>query len=129
MQDARERQPHGLTAGATRGPVQGEEGEESLGPTEADIDALRLQPQACNAQRSEVVFRASVAKFTQNAELGAYLRGTGDRVLVEASPTDRIWGIGLAAEHAHATEPSKWRGLNLLGFALMRARSQLLAAR
>lgn len=77
------------------------------------------------AHRSEVVFRANVAKFSQNAELGRYLLGTGERVLVEASPTDRIWGIGLAADHAHATDPSKWRGLNLLGFALMRARNAL----
>jgi predicted NAD-dependent protein-ADP-ribosyltransferase YbiA (DUF1768 family) len=43
----------------------------------------------------------------------------------EASPVDRIWGIGLAADHEHAAQPSNWRGLNLLGFALMRARAML----
>jgi ribA/ribD-fused uncharacterized protein len=46
-------------------------------------------------------------------------------VLVEASPSDRIWGIGLAADSAEAMNPEQWRGLNLLGFALMEARRQL----
>jgi ribA/ribD-fused uncharacterized protein len=44
---------------------------------------------------------------------------------VEASPYDRIWGIGLAAEHEDVSRPSRWRGLNLLGFALMDVREQL----
>ena len=51
--------------------------------------------------------------------------GTGEQVLVEASPYDQIWGIGLSAEDADASQPEKWRGLNLLGFALMRVRSEL----
>lgn len=50
---------------------------------------------------------------------------TGDRVLVEASPYDRIWGIGLGSDHPDATNPSKWRGLNLLGKVLMEVRSEL----
>ena len=68
---------------------------------------------------------ASVAKFSQNPELGAYLFGTGGRVLVEASPRDRIWGIGMGAKNENAANPAQWRGLNLLGFALMRARDIL----
>ena len=67
----------------------------------------------------------SRATFSQNEPLLDYLLGTGSRVLVEASPVDRIWGIGLAADHEHAHTPSRWRGLNLLGFALMRARAIL----
>ena len=47
------------------------------------------------------------------------------RVLVEASPLDRVWGIGLAATDEHATYPERLRGLNLLAFALMEARSRL----
>ncbi|MDO3646802.1 NADAR family protein [Nocardia mangyaensis] len=75
--------------------------------------------------RFEIVVAGSVAKFGQDAALRAYLLGTGTRVLVEASPMDRIWGIGLAAEDARTADPARWRGLNLLGFALMRARTEL----
>lgn len=50
---------------------------------------------------------------------------TGDAVLVEASPRDRIWGIGMSASHPDATDPRKWLGENLLGFALMKARAAL----
>ena len=53
--------------------------------------------------------------------------GTGGRVLVEASPRDRIWGIGLAAGDEQALSPERWPGLNLLGFALMEVRHQLRA--
>jgi ribA/ribD-fused uncharacterized protein len=79
-------------------------------------------------ERFGIVTAASVAKFGQNPDLGAYLRTTGERVLVEASPTDRIWGIGLAASDERAADPRTWRGLNLLGFALMRARAELAQA-
>lgn len=82
-----------------------------------------------SAQRSEVVTRGSVAKFSANASLRSYLVGTGDQVLVEASPVDPIWGIGLAADHPDATKPSAWRGQNLLGIALMQARAQLAIER
>jgi ribA/ribD-fused uncharacterized protein len=77
------------------------------------------------AERFEIVVAGSLAKFGQHADLGGWLTGTGDRVLVEASPTDRVWGIGLAASDERAPAPARWRGLNLLGFALMRARQQL----
>jgi len=46
-------------------------------------------------------------------------------VLVEASPVDSIWGIGLANDHEHAEQPEFWKGTNLLGFALMEARDKL----
>jgi predicted NAD-dependent protein-ADP-ribosyltransferase YbiA (DUF1768 family) len=65
------------------------------------------------------------AKFSQHADLGNYLLGTGSRILVEASPVDRVWGIGLAATDEHAASPEHWPGLNLLGFALMEVRAQL----
>ncbi|MDT0268044.1 NADAR family protein [Streptomyces sp. DSM 44915] len=78
--------------------------------------------------RSGIVFRASLEKFGQDARLRAYLLGTAGRVLVEASPVDRVWGIGLPADDPRATSPSRWRGENLLGFALMRARTALAGA-
>jgi ribA/ribD-fused uncharacterized protein len=80
---------------------------------------------AWSAARFDLVTRGNVAKFGQEPQLRAYLLATNDAVLVEASPTDRVWGIGLAAEHEHAQQPARWRGLNLLGFALMRARAIL----
>ncbi len=72
--------------------------------------------------RYAIVVRANEAKFAQNSDLGQFLRQTGSRILVEASPVDRIWGIGLAQDDEKASNPNKWRGLNLLGFALMQVR-------
>ncbi|WP_405013414.1 NADAR family protein [Kitasatospora sp. NBC_01539] len=77
------------------------------------------------AERFELVVRGNVEKFGQDAALRSYLLGTGHRVLVEASPLDRVWGIGLAADSDDATRPQHWPGLNLLGFALMEARARL----
>ncbi|MGW6119031.1 NADAR family protein [Nocardia sp. NPDC055165] len=76
--------------------------------------------------RFDIVVAGSVAKFGQDAALREYLVGTGARVLVEASPVDRIWGIGMAADDSGALDPVRWKGLNLLGFALMRARDELV---
>ncbi|MFE3543382.1 NADAR family protein [Nocardia sp. NPDC059177] len=75
--------------------------------------------------RFEIVVAGSIAKFGSDEALRRYLVGTGKRVLVEASPVDRIWGIGLAVDDPRATDPAQWKGLNLLGFALMRARDAL----
>lgn len=72
--------------------------------------------------RFSIVVRANAAKFAQNHELREFLHQTGSRVLVEASPVDRIWGIGLAQDSEKVNNPNLWRGLNLLGFALMQVR-------
>ncbi|WP_433603126.1 NADAR family protein [Nocardia sp. CA-135953] len=80
-----------------------------------------------DARRFDIVVAGNLAKFGQHEELRQYLLGTGSRVLVEASPVDRVWGIGLAADDPRAENPAAWRGLNLLGFALMAARAQLAA--
>lgn len=80
------------------------------------------------AERWAIVVRGNAAKFGQNAALRDFLVATKSRVLVEASPRDRIWGIGMAANDDRASKPHLWRGLNLLGFALMDAREQLLDA-
>ncbi|MCI4664440.1 MAG: NADAR family protein [Neomegalonema sp.] len=79
------------------------------------------------AERFEIVRRGSRAKFAQNPEMGAFLLATRDRVLVEASPRDRIWGAGVSKNSPIAEQPDQWPGLNLLGFALMAARADLLA--
>jgi hypothetical protein len=75
--------------------------------------------------RFDVVVAGNMAKFGQHRQLRDYLAGTGSRVLVEASPRDRVWGIGLAADDERAGTPERWLGLNLLGFALMEVRQQL----
>jgi len=77
------------------------------------------------AQRSAIVVRGNLAKFGQHDDLRAFLLNTKDRVLVEASPVDSIWGIGLAADSERASNPKQWNGLNLLGFALMEVRDLL----
>ncbi len=74
----------------------------------------------------EIVKRGNLAKFSQNPELWAFLRGTRKRILVEASPRDRIWGIGMGKSNPDVLCPIKWRGKNLLGFALTEIRDQLL---
>lgn len=72
--------------------------------------------------RYDIVVRANQAKFSQHPPLNEYLLQTGSRVIVEASPVDNIWGIGLAQDNADASNPNLWKGLNLLGFALMQVR-------
>lgn len=94
----------------------------ALGRQVAGFDARTWE-----AERYGIVVRANTAKFGQDPALRAYLLGTSARVLVEASPVDRVWGIGLTADDPRAARPSQWRGQNLLGFALMDARAALAA--
>ncbi len=76
--------------------------------------------------RYEIVKKANFHKFSQNPALKHFLLQTKKRVLVEASPVDPIWGIGMAEDHDNAHNPKKWRGKNLLGFALMEVRDELI---
>ncbi|MEU6311630.1 NADAR family protein [Streptomyces sp. NPDC047014] len=87
-----------------------------------------FDPAVWERERFALVVEGSVHKFGSDPALRGYLLGTGERVLVEASPMDRIWGIGLAADDERALDPARWRGLNLLGFALMEARGRLRAS-
>jgi ribA/ribD-fused uncharacterized protein len=75
--------------------------------------------------RFDIVVKANYAKFTQHEALKQFLITTGQKILVEASPMDRIWGIGLSANDNNANNPNAWQGLNLLGFALMVVRENL----
>lgn len=74
----------------------------------------------------EIVKRGCIHKFSNHVKLKDYLLNTGDRVLVEASPVDTIWGIGVTHEARNVENPHTWKGLNLLGFALMETRDMLL---
>jgi ribA/ribD-fused uncharacterized protein len=82
-------------------------------------------PEVWEAHKYEIVKTGNLHKFSQNRELLKFLLSTNDRVLVEASPVDNIWGIGLAADSPDADNPTRWQGPNLLGFALMEVRDQL----
>lgn len=73
----------------------------------------------------ETVVAGNIAKFSQNPELKAFLLSTGDAILAEGAPRDKIWGIGMGKNNPLAQDPAQWRGRNLLGFALMEVRDIL----
>jgi ribA/ribD-fused uncharacterized protein len=76
-------------------------------------------------KRFEIVKEGNFYKFSQNELLKEFLLNTKERILVEASPVDNIWGIGMATDHPDIENIEKWEGLNLLGFALMEVRDEL----
>ena len=63
--------------------------------------------------------------FKENADIREFLLSTGDAILAEASPYDKIWGIGLDRETAMKGSVEQWQGENLLGCALMEVRDWL----
>lgn len=81
-----------------------------------------FDPATWDSCKREIVFNANYAKFTQNLDLMAKLKATGDAIMAEASPGDKIWGIGLTADDPRAKDPEKWNGQNILGAILMEIR-------
>ena len=79
-----------------------------------------------NQQRVAIVREANYLKFSQNEDMGSFLKATDGRVLVEASPRDAVWGIGIDEHHEHVENAAYWPGLGLLGFCLMSVRDRLL---
>lgn len=73
----------------------------------------------------DYVYEANYAKFTQNADLLKVLISYGDREIVEASPEDKIWGIGLIYSDPKCDNKETWEGTNWLGEAIMRVRETL----
>ncbi len=73
----------------------------------------------------DVVVAGNMAKFSQNEKLKEFLLSTSKKVIVEASPYDKVWGIGMLAENEMASNPAKWDGENKLGFALMVVRDAI----
>lgn len=78
-----------------------------------------------DANKYDIVVAGNKAKFGQNPSLKEFLLSTGDAILAEASPYDRIWGIGLDREQAMKGTVDQWKGENLLGCALMDVRDWL----
>jgi ribA/ribD-fused uncharacterized protein len=75
---------------------------------------------------SNILIRGNLAKFAQNELLKEFILSTKNLVIAEANPEEQILGIGLTADNPDAKNPYKWRGLNLLGFALMEVRERLI---
>jgi len=73
----------------------------------------------------DIVVTGNLAKFSQNPRLAEYLLSTEQKILVEASPCDKLWGIGLSENSNGIDNPLNWQGKNLLGFALMEVREKL----
>lgn len=80
-----------------------------------------------NAEKVRIVEAGSDAKFRQNEGLRRRLLNTAPALLVEASPFDTVWGVGLAAEDPRIQDPASWLGENLLGQILTRTRETLAA--
>lgn len=77
------------------------------------------------ASRYQIVLTAVVEKYRQNDSARSLLLDSGDDTFVEASPSDKIWGIGLAQDAPGIEDPKTWQGLNLLGKAVTEARDLL----
>ena len=77
--------------------------------------------------RQTVAIRGLYAKFSQDSELKRLLLGTGDAVLVECTSNDRIWACGLDRDDDDRLSADRWKGQNILGFALMEVRNMLRA--
>lgn len=84
-----------------------------------------FDPLIWDRRKFDFVVEGNFHKFSQNQRLREFLLGTGDKILVEASPYDKIWGIGMRESDPFVTHPVCWRGDNLLGFALMTVREML----
>ena len=82
-------------------------------------------PDIWNENKINIVVGGNVHKFTQNKELFDFLKSTKKKYLVEASPNDKVWGIGLSEDDEDIDNPYLWEGENLLGFALMEVRDRL----
>jgi ribA/ribD-fused uncharacterized protein len=73
----------------------------------------------------EVVYSANLAKFSQNKDLKEKLLATGDKLIVECSPYDKIWGNGMSITETLSTPEEEWKETNRLGKAIMRVRTTL----
>ncbi|KLI13058.1 NADAR family protein [Brachyspira hyodysenteriae] len=73
----------------------------------------------------KIVFTGNYYKFSQNTDLRNFLISTKNKVLVEASPYDKVWGIKMKYDDENIENPFYWKGENLLGFALMEVRDEI----
>jgi ribA/ribD-fused uncharacterized protein len=93
----------------------------SLGRKVSNWDEMKWQ-----SRREAIALEGLQLKVVQHEEVADLLKTTTPKTLVEASPYDKIWGIGLASTHVNATQPEKWKGSNLLGKLWMKVRDEAL---
>jgi len=73
----------------------------------------------------QIVYKGNFAKFSQNEDLKKQLLETGNKILVESSPYDQIWGIGMGEFDEGVDNPLNWKGQNLLGWAITLVKQEL----
>jgi ribA/ribD-fused uncharacterized protein len=100
-------------------------------PTPNDAKGLGRKVAGFNEEKwknacFQIVVKGNTAKFSQNPRLKSWLLKSSPLILVESSPVDPIWGIGLHQDDPASRDPFRWNGTNLLGFALTLVRDQLL---
>ena len=78
-----------------------------------------------NGVRQIIIYKGLLEKFSRNEDLKKRLLNTGNDILAECAVQDKIWGIGLSMKDVNRWDMEKWRGENLLGFALMLVREEL----
>lgn len=81
--------------------------------------------EAWDKMKYKIVFTGNYYKFSQNTDLRNFLLSTKNKVLVEASPYDKVWGIKMRYDDENIENPFFWKGENLLGFALMQVRDEI----
>ncbi|MFD0991640.1 NADAR family protein [Tenacibaculum geojense] len=79
-----------------------------------------------NRNALDIVYKGNKAKFEQNSEHLKLLISTKGKTIVEASPYDKIWGIGLDSDNEDSYNPLKWKGTNWLGIVLTELRQNLM---
>jgi len=87
-----------------------------------------FNPKTWDANCQQIVRTGLIAKFSQHSGAQKALLNTGDMIICEASPYDKIWGVGMADTHPDIQDPSKWHGTNYLGKILMEVRTILKQA-
>ena len=84
-----------------------------------------FNPKVWDVMSSLIVYDMNLLKFSQNKKHQEALLKTGDTILVEASPYDKIWGVSMSEDDSRINDMSQWKGQNRLGFILTRVREVL----
>ena len=79
-----------------------------------------------NGVRQIIIYEGLLAKFSQNRNLAKLLIDTKGALIAECAVNDLIWGIGLSMKNPDRLDPKKWKGKNLLGYALMMVRTKMI---